>query len=156
MRKRILSPDLQDVLLPDEDWVNFEQVAQVEISSEDPAHPIEAALLPGGAGWLAAGPGVQSIRLIFDEPQRLKRISLIFVEVESSRTQEFALYWSPDNGKSYREIVRQQWNFSPPLTTHEVEDYRLDLPGVTALDLTIIPDISGGEARAKLSQLRLS
>src|SRR5207302_7146728 len=101
------------------------------------------------------GFGVQTIRLIFDQPQRLKRISLIFVETEHRRTQEFALYWSPDDGKSSREIVRQQWNFSPPGATREIEDYRLDLPGVTALDLHIIPDISGGEARASLAQLRL-
>src|SRR5438876_10116149 len=83
MRKRILSPTMQDMSLPEEDWVNLEQVARVDVSSEDAAHPIESALLPGsGTGWRAAGAGAQTIRLIFDQPQRLKRISLIFVETE--------------------------------------------------------------------------
>jgi hypothetical protein len=157
MRKRILSPTPQDVSLPDEGWINLEAVARVEITSEDPAHPIESALLSGpGSGWRAAQGGEQTIRLLFDRPQRLKRISLLFVETEASRTQEFVLRWSPDDGRSYWEIVRQQWNFSPPGTTHQVEDYRLDLPGVTALELTIIPDIGDGEARASLAQLRLA
>jgi len=51
--------------------------------------------------------------------------------------------------------VRQQWNFSPPQTTREVETYRVDLVDVTILELVIVPDRSGGEARASLAQLRL-
>ena len=38
----------------------------------------------------------------------------VFQEDEQERTQEFVLRWSPDGGQSYREIVRQQYNFSPP------------------------------------------
>jgi hypothetical protein len=66
----------------------------------------------------------QTIRLIFDEPQRLTRISLVFEETETERTQEFVLRWSPDGGRSFREIVRQQWNFSPPKTIREIEEYQ--------------------------------
>src|ERR1700730_2290468 len=40
--------------------------------------------------------------------QRLTRISLVFAETETERTQEFVLCWSPDGGRSFREIVRQQ------------------------------------------------
>jgi hypothetical protein len=80
---------------------------------------------------------------------------LVFLETESERAQEFVLRWSPDSGRSFREIVRQQWNFSPPQTTSEVEDYRVGLDNLTILELVIVPDRSGGEARASLEQLRL-
>ena len=56
---------------------------------------------------------------------------------------------------SHREIVRQQFNFSPPDTTTEREDYSVDLDSVTNLELLIIPDISGGHARARFTQLRI-
>ena len=42
----------------------------------------------------------------------LKRIALVFEENDTRRTQEFVLRWSADGGQSFREIVRQQWNFS--------------------------------------------
>jgi hypothetical protein len=87
---------------------------------------------------------------------RLKRIHLVFQENEQERTQEFVLRWSPDRGQSYREIVRQQYNFSPPDAALEVEDYDVDLDAVTGLELRIVPDISGGSTRASLAQLRLA
>jgi hypothetical protein len=107
-------------------------------------------------GWCAAHSGRQTIRLVFDEPQRLTRISLVFEETETQRTQEFVLRWSADGGRSFREIVRQQWNFSPPNTISEVEDYVVDLSDVRVLELIIVPDISHGAARASLRSLRLS
>jgi len=157
MRKRIIPSVQKDIPPQSEDWLDLERLAQVEITSEDAAHPIESALLPDrGTGWRAAGPGEQTIRLLFEHPQRLRRIWLQFVEPVIERTQEFVLRWSPDGGQSFREIVRQQWNFSPQGATGETEDHRVDLSGVTVLELSIIPDISGGDARASLSQLRLA
>jgi hypothetical protein len=157
MRKRIIPPVQKDTSPPDEEWLDLEPLAQVEITSEDAAHPIESALLPGrGSGWRAAGPGEQTVRLLFTHPQRLRRIWLQFVEPATERTQEFVLRWSPDGGQSFREIVRQQWNFSPQGATCETEDHRVDLSGVTVLELSIIPDISWRDARACLSQLRLA
>ena len=124
---------------------------------EDKEYPVEAALVAGEMrGWRAADSGTQTIRLIFDEPQRLTRVSLVFEETETERTQEFVLRWSPDGGRSFREIVRQQWNFSPPNTIQEVEEYPVELSGVTFLELVIVPDISRGAARASLKSLRLS
>ena len=157
MRKRIIAPVQQKTTSPDQDWLNVESLAEVEITSEDAAHPIESALLPGQAsGWRAAGPGMQTIRILFSQPQRLRRICLNFVETHTERTQEYVLRWSPDGGQSFREIVRQQWNFSPHGTTGETEDYHVELPAVTVLELSIIPDISGGNAFASLAQLRLA
>jgi hypothetical protein len=54
----------------------------------------------------------------------------------------------------FHDIVRQQYNFNP--STTEVEEYDVNLDGVTALQLKIIPDISGGSANASLAELRLA
>ena len=97
--------------------------------------------------------GTHTIRLIFDWPQKVKHLSLVFEETKTSRTQEFVLRWSAEREGTLREIVRQQWNFSPPNTITEVEDYRVDLSEVTVLEMTITPDIAGGLARASLNSL---
>ena len=129
----------------------------VEITSEDKDYPVESAFASGEAqGWRAAEAGTQTIRLVFDQPQSLKRISVVFEEKEIARTQEFVLRWSADGGNSFREIVRQQWNFSPPETIREVEEYQVELASVTVLELIIVPNVSGGSARASLKSLRLS
>lgn len=156
MRKRIIESSRADVTPPEGDWLDLEALADVEITSEDPAHPIESALLPGGqSGWRAAAAGPQTIRLRFAEPLRLHRILLQFEEANVERTQEYVLRWSADRGQSFREIVRQQWNFSPHGAASEIEDHRVDLSGVTVLELSIVPDIGGGVATASLARLRL-
>ena len=116
-------------------------------------HPIESALRPDGReSWRAAEPGAQTLRLRFDDPQRLERIRLVFEERDVARTQEFVLRWSGDDGRTYRDIVRQQYTFSPPDTVREVEDYTVQLEGVTTVELHIIPNIGGGIAWASLAQ----
>ena len=138
-------------------WIDLASEARVEISSEDPEHPIEAALLSTSqGGWRAARPGEQTIRLIFDRPQHVRRIHLLFEERDRTRTQEFALHWSPDGGRSFKEIVRQQWNFSPAGSVREAEDYQVDLPDVTTLELAIVPDISKDEVHASLASWRVA
>jgi hypothetical protein len=157
MRKRIIGTDQPEAAAPGQGWLNLEDVAQVEITSEDPAHPIESALLPGRAsGWRAAAPGKQTVRLLFSHPQRLQRIWLSFVEPDVARTQEYVLRWSADGGQTFREVVRQQWNFSPQGAPTETEDHHVELPGATVLELIINPDTGGGNAVASLAQLRLA
>jgi hypothetical protein len=158
MRKEIIQQESREASAAvDDDWLDLEQMARVELTSEDPGHPIEAALTAGaGSGWRAAQAGRHTIRLLFDRPQRIRRIQLAFQEPERQRTQEFVLCWSPDAATACREIVRQQYNFSPPGVDHELEDYAVDLDGVTRLELSIVPDISGGDARASLARLRLA
>jgi hypothetical protein len=157
MRKRIIAHGPGESAAAEPDWMDLDLVAQVEITSEDADYPIESALIPGtGSSWRAAQPGEQTIRLLFDEPRSLRRVHLVFHEDEHARTQEFVLRWSADGGQSYREILRQQYNFSPPAATREVEDYDIELNGVTALELKIVPDISGGSAPASLAQLRIA
>jgi hypothetical protein len=157
MRKRIIAPPEQEIASAADDWLDLANLAEVEVTSEDAAHPIEAALLPEhDVGWRAAAPGQQTIRLIFMRPQPLERISLTYNEPVTQRTQEYVLRWSPDGGQSFREIARQQWNFSPQGAVTETEDHRVDLPAVTVLELCIVPDIGGGNARASLTRLRLA
>lgn len=157
MRKRIISQDPRQSAPVDQSWLDLQRLAHVDVTSEDPAYPIEAALIPGaGSGWRAAQAGEQTIRLLFDETQKVKRIRLLFHEDQRARTQEFVLRYSPERGRSYREIVRQQYHFSPPSTTSEFEDYAFDLAEMMALELRIVPDISGGDARASVAQFRLA
>ncbi|MGA8230246.1 MAG: hypothetical protein WB795_02100 [Candidatus Acidiferrales bacterium] len=157
MRKRAITPIPQSASLSEERWLDLESAAAVEVTSEEKDHPIESALVSKEKrGWLAAKPGAQTIRIIFDEPQKLRCIWLVFEEREIERTQEFVLRWSPDMGHSFREIVRQQWNFSPPDTAREIEKYQVELSDVKIIELIIVPDKSGGEARASLESLQLA
>ena len=157
MRKRLVAPMPETARFRAEGCLDIERAAVVEITSEEKEYPVESAFVSGDTrGWRAAEPGPQTIRLIFDQPQRLKLISLVFEEKETARTQQFVLRWSSNGGNSFREIVRQQWNFGPPETTREAEEYQVELLNVTVLELTIVPDISGETARASLKSLRLS
>jgi hypothetical protein len=158
VRKQIITQGQQEPSTAEPGWFDLERIAQVEVSSEEAAHPIESALIPGAAvGWRAAESGEQTIRLLFDVPQRISRIRLLFEEpMGRGRTQEFVLRWAPGAEGPYREIVRQQYNFSPPDVTSEVEDYAVRLDGVASLELAIVPDVSGGLACASLAQLRLA
>ena len=113
MRKRIIKEALEAGPQP-ETWLDLGHRATVEVTSETDDQPIEAALVPGrGSGWRASEPGKQLIRILFDQPLPLKRIHLVFEEDEQTRTQEFTLRWSQDRGQSYKEVLRQQYNFAP-------------------------------------------
>ena len=157
MRKRLITPTPQGIRPEETGWLDLDRLAVVEVTSEDNDYPIESAVVAGEIrGWRAADSGSQAIRLVFDEPQRLTRVVLVFEETEAERTQEFVLRWSGDGGRSFREIVRQQWNFSPPNTVREIEEYRVEISDVSVLELVIVPDISRGAARASLKSLRVS
>ena len=157
MRKSQITQIPQSAQPRDQAWVDVDRIASVEVTSEESDYPVESALLlEGKRGWRAANPGTQTIRLIFDEPQKLRRILLVFEDSENSRTQEFVLRWSPDIESSFREILRQQWNFSPADSVRETEDYAVELSEVKVLELMIVPDKSGGEVRASLTSLRLA
>ena len=157
MRKKIINPVKKQNVNSDQDWLDIEKLAVAEVTSEDDEYPIERALLPDNdTGWRASSPGIQMIRLVFDNPQRLQWIRLNFEELAIERTQEYVLRWSPDGGHLYQEIMRQQWNFSPDGATSEIENYQVELPAVTVLELSINPDISEKNAFASLKQLQLA
>jgi hypothetical protein len=155
MRKTI-TPSSSAETETEQGWLDLAKLAHVELSSEDPANPIEDALQArSGSGWRAADPGEQFIRLLFDDPITVRKIQLRIDEQERPRSQEFVLRYSQDQGKTYREIVRQQYNFHPPGAATEQEEYAVELPGVTALELSIKPEIGGGSAKASVSRLRV-
>ncbi len=157
MRKHLITKQQQDSLPENSTWLDLQDSAEVEISSEQADHPIEAALMPGDdRGWRAADAGKQQIRLLFAEPQQIGRIQLSFIETAVERTQEILLSWSADGGQSFQTIIRQQWNFSPDGSTQEIEDLHVELKDVNVLELVIIPDISGGQAIASLDRLQLA
>ena len=159
MRKSIVSPSAVPATPISEVWRDLERIARVEISSEDEQFPIENAVgKKETTGWRAAETGPQLIRLQFDEPQNIKRLRLRFVERAAERTQEFAVF--AGTGPQLKEIVRQQWAFSPYGSTEETEDYTVNLSGITTLELRIDPDRSHDPKQsreyASLQSLRLA
>ena len=83
----------------------------------------------------------------------MRRIRLVFEEHSQARTQEFVVRASTSDGP--REIVRQQFTFSPPGTTVEREEYATNLDGVSQLELAIVPAIDGSNAVATLREWRI-
>lgn len=157
MRKRLISTADKTGSITAANWLDVQHQAQVEVTSEADGYPVEGALLPDqGRGWRAGTAGTQIIRLLFDQPKRINTIRLFFKENQAARTQEFLLRWLPHGSALWKDIVRQQWNFSPPHTVEEREEYKVDLTSVAALELSVNPDISQQGLRASLEELRLS
>jgi hypothetical protein len=137
-------------------WLDLEQIATVEVTSEDPDFPVEAVFeFDSGVGWRASQDGEQQLRIIFDVPTTLHRMQLHFVEPEIERTQEFILRWSSAQGGPARDVVRQQWTFSPAGSTSEVEHYDVNLERVSVLELSIRPDLNNEAGRATLVSWRV-
>ena len=157
MRKRILQPGGAPLSVNEE--LDVERLATAFLTSEAEDAPIEnafdASRGPGGSRWMAARTGPQTVILEFDAPQALRRLELEIEEREVSRTQELAVAVSRDGGESYRELLRQEFHFSPPGTTFERESWAIELDGVTHLRLEIVPDKGGKPARASLTSLVL-
>jgi hypothetical protein len=136
-------------------WRELREGVGVTASSEDADHPIGDPLASPPAGeWRAGTPGPQAIDVAFAPPTALQEIRLVFREPQVVRTQQFTLAWRDDRGGRH-EIVRQQFNFSPDGATEEIEEYAVDLQAVAALELRIVPDISGRACFARLDELRV-
>jgi F5/8 type C domain len=134
-------------------------VATVLVSSEDPRHPIDYAFDgqrgPGASRWIAEQSGEQTLILAFDAPQTIRKILVEVEEPETSRTQEMAVSISQDGGQTYRELIRQEYNFSPPGTTLEHEEWSIKADAISHLQLRIKPDKGGKGGRATLTTLAL-
>lgn len=137
-----------------ESWLDLTQCAVFEVTSEEAASPLENALTLDSKKWIAATTGEQVIRITFDEAQNISKIFLSFEETANARSQEFAISWQQSGQSEWREVVRQQFNFSPPGTTTQRESFQVSLERAIALELLIIPERSGG-GQASLSQLRI-
>ena len=158
MRKQILGKDYPAEMSPGPGELNIAAIATALVSSDAAEYPIDNAFDtrrgPGGSRWIASEPGEQTLILAFDTPQTIRQISLEIEEQEVSRAQEIQLAVSQD-GQTYRELLRQEYNFSPPGTTFEREDWSVTAQDVTHLRLCIKPDKSGKPCRATLTSLRL-
>jgi hypothetical protein len=155
VRKTILGHEHDSATFSSKEWLGVEAIAGIEVTSEGDDAPVENVLYPDrDTGWRAGEPGPQIIRITFGGPTNIRRIQLVFRESQLARTQEFTLRCTVAGGER-REVIRQQWTFSPQGSTEEVEDYRVTLDDVVVLELAIIPDISGGGAHASLVRLRI-
>ena len=159
LRKQIIpKPSGESASLEGE--IPIADVATVQVTSEQAGHPIDNAFDerrgPGGSRWVADAPGEQTVILVFDSPQTIRKIGVEAEELAVSRTQELAVSVSSDGGRTYRELVRQEFNFSPPDTTFEREIWSTAATAVTHLRVEIKPDKGGRLGRATLTSLTLA
>jgi hypothetical protein len=136
-------------------WLDVRTLVRIEATSEDSRYPIKSVFEMDGHGWRAVEVGEQTIRLIFDEPQQIKRIQLCFVESDVERTQQFTLQWSPDQTGEMRPLIEQEWNFSPTGSTEQLQSYQMDLLGVQILQLVISPGTGSGNDVATMASCRI-
>jgi hypothetical protein len=155
MRKRIGQPSPVPPAEAPVPWIDLEPLTAIEVTSEDPEHPIECALVPGfGDEWKASQAGPQRLRVLFDHAQDLHDVRLVFAEHAKARTQEFVLRWSRGEGDGLHDVVRQQYNFQPG--SIETEEYQVALGGVKVLELEITPSINRDvPVIASLAEMRL-
>jgi hypothetical protein len=158
LRKQIIRPSTTTPA-PTPGEIDIAAVATVLVTSEAPEHPVDFAFDhhrgPGGNRWIAGEPGEQTLILAFDTPQAIRRVALEVEEPEVARTQELQLAVSTDGGRTYRELLRQEYTFSPSGTTFEREDWAVNAQGVTHLRLRIRPDKGDKPCRAMITSLVL-
>ena len=133
--------------------------AVVRASSEAAGHPVgrvfDGTSGPGASQWIAGEAGDQTIIIAFHHPHVIGHVTMEVEEREVARTQEVQLAFSSDGGVTYRELVRQEFNFSPEGTTWEREDWAVGQFNVTHLRLAIKPDKGRKDLFAKLTSLAI-
>lgn len=153
MRKKII--EIESTKSTDE--IDITKIATGLITSEDANHPLENAFDDkrgkGGSCWIADSTDEQTLILEFDTPQAIRQVILEIEELEVSRNQELQISISHDGGESYQEILRQEYNFSPPGTTFEKEEWTLNADNVTHFRLVIKPDKGNKPCKAKITSL---
>ena len=97
---------------------------------------------------------IEHIVLEFDRPQTISRLVYEVEEATRERTQEVRVEVSEDGARTYRQILVQEYNFSPRGASYQREEQRLDLDRVTHLRLTIVPN-KNGSGTANSTALRL-
>jgi hypothetical protein len=158
LRKRRLEDDAATGA-PAVDEIDIAGCATIAYSSEDPAHPVEHMLDgrsgPGATRWISARPdAIEHIVVEFDQPQPISRLVYEVEEAMRERTQEVRVEVSEDGGRTYRQILVQEYTFSPRGATYQREDQRFNLPQTSRLRLTIVPN-KNGSGTATLTTLRL-
>jgi hypothetical protein len=156
LRKRPLEDDAATRAA---DEIDIAGCATIAYSSENPAYPVEHMLDgrsgPGAPRWISARPdAIEHIVVEFDQPQAISRLVYEVEEAMRERTQEVRVEVSEDGGRTYRQILVQEYTFSPRGATYQREDQRFNLPQTSRLRLTIVPN-KNGSGTATLTTLRL-
>ena len=128
----------------DIEWLDLDEVAVVTIVSGGRQMP-----RPSGI-WSINAPGEQLIEIRFHEPTYVSHLRLVSSEIEQERTQEITVWASLNRGEQHRELLRQQFNFSPNGATEEIEEYSPRLAAVSAIQLRVVPSIDGRKAVARI------
>jgi hypothetical protein len=158
LRKRPLQPGgATSVGIADE--IDIAGRATLLYSSEQSAHPVEHLLDgrsgPGASRWISARPDmIEQIVVQFDQPRAISRLVYEVEEAERERTQEVRVEVSEDGGRTYRQILVQEYTFSPAGATYQREDQRFSLRQASHLRLTVVPN-KNGSGTATLTTLRL-
>jgi F5/8 type C domain-containing protein len=158
MRKRMTS-DRTSLLADSAGEIDLASHATLAYASEDPAHPLEHLIDrhfgPGATRWASARPDVtEYIVLEFDHAQRVSRIIYEAEECLQERTQEVRVEVWTDHVRAYRQVLAHDYTFRPQVATFDHQDVQLDLPAITHLRLTVVPN-KGGSGTATLTSLRL-
>ena len=119
--------------------------ATIAYSSEHPAHPVEHMLDgcsgPGATRWVSARPDtVEHIVIEFDRPQAISRLAYEVEEEMRERTQQGRAVVSEDSGRTYRQILAQDYTFSPRGATYPREEQSFTRVQATHLRFTIVPN----------------
>jgi len=158
IRKRLMNE--QSLTSPERPGeIDIASHATLAYSSEDPNHPLEHLIDRhfgrGATRWASARQdATEHIMLEFDHSQPISRLVYEVEERWQERTQEVRVEVSTDHGRTYRQVLVQEYTFSPQGSTFQHEDLRLDLREITHLKLTIVPN-KGGSGAASLTSLRL-
>jgi F5/8 type C domain len=158
MHKRLMSDQVsRSPERPGE--LDVASLATFGYSSEDPDHPLEHLIDgrggPGGTRWASARHNTtERIELEFEPAQRISRLVYEAEELRVERTQEVRVEISTDHGRTYHQLLMQDYTFSPRGATFQHEELRLELDPITNLNLTIVPN-KAGSGTATLTALRL-
>jgi F5/8 type C domain len=139
--------------------LNVAAGATIAYSSEEPAHPVDSMFDGrdgrGGTFWESARENTAETLLIeLDQRQSISRLIFEAEERQLERTQEVRVEVSCDGGNSFRQLLVQEFVFSPGGATFQREDLRVGVEGASHLRLTVVPN-KNGSGKAKLTSLRL-
>jgi hypothetical protein len=126
------------------EWLDLDEVAEVSIVSGGRRMPRSSGI------WSIDAPGEQMIEIRFHEPTSVSHLRVTSSEIDQERTQEITVWASLNRGEQHRELLRQQFNFSPNGATEEIEEYAPGLEAVSAIQLRVVPSIDGRRAVARI------
>jgi hypothetical protein len=94
MRKQIINDTEPNPPEISEEWLNLEEIARMEVSSEDPRYPIESAFKhTESLGWRAGQLGERTIRLLLMSPKIFADMAPFFWSQKLSERSSSPCVW---------------------------------------------------------------